>query len=112
MSPLEKFYETTAKLVQVLDGTFDRDEKILLLDKLLAERDVLLKDIKRPEPEEAVLAEKVVKLNQKLDILLVKEKTLIQKDLKDLKNHKEKSDRYQNPYASVSVDGMFYDKRN
>lgn len=35
MSPLERFYETTAKLVQVLEGTFDRDEKILLLDKPL-----------------------------------------------------------------------------
>jgi flagellar protein FliT len=112
MSPLEKFYETTAKLVQVLEGTFDRDEKILLLDKLLAERDVLLKEITRPEPGETVLADKVVKLNQRLDMLLIKEKTLIQKDLKDLKLRKEKSDKYQNPYASVSADGMFYDKRN
>ncbi|MBT2659649.1 flagellar protein FliT [Bacillus sp. ISL-45] len=112
MSPLEKFYETTAKLIQVLEGTFDRDEKILLLDKLLAERDVLLKEIKRPNPEEDDLAGKVIMINRKLDMLLAKEKTLIQKDLKDLKNRKEKSDMYQNPYASVSVDGMFYDKRN
>jgi flagellar protein FliT len=112
MTPLEKFYETTVKLVQILESHSDRDEKITLVDQLLAERDVLLKDIKTPKSDEAELAEKVVKLNQKLDQLLVRERTLIQKDLKDLKHRKEKSDQYQNPYASVSIDGMFYDKRN
>jgi flagellar protein FliT len=112
MTPLEKFYETTVKLVQILESHSDRDKKITLVDQLLAERDVLLKDIKTPESDGAELAEKVVKLNQKLDQLLVRERTLIQKDLKDLKHRKEKSDQYQNPYASVSIDGMFYDKRN
>lgn len=112
MSPLENFYELTLKLVEVLENNLDRDEKIILVDQLLAEREGLLKDIKRPGYEEAELADKVVKLNQKLDTLLLKEKNQIQRDLKDLKQRKENSQKYQNPYASVSVDGMFYDKRN
>lgn len=112
MSPLENFYKVTLKLVEVLEKNSDRDEKINLVDHLLAERDILLKEIHRPEPEESELAEKVVKLNQKLDMLLLTEKTHIQKDLKDLKQRKENSHKYQNPYASVSIDGMFYDKRN
>lgn len=112
MSPLGNFYEVTLKLVEVLEDDQDRDEKINLVDQLLVERDELLKNIKRPGPEEAELADKVLKLNQKLDTRLLKEKTQIQKDLKDLKQRKENSHKYQNPYASVSIDGMFYDKRN
>ena len=112
MSPLQKFYELTLELVQVIEKTFDRDEKIILVDRLLAERELYLKKISRPDPDEAELAEKVIQLNQKLDMLMAKEKTFIQKDLMQLKQRKENSDKYQNPYASVSVDGMFYDKRN
>ncbi|MEH7883426.1 flagellar protein FliT [Bacillus sp. JJ1609] len=112
MSALEHFYEVTLKLVEVLENHQDRDEKINLVDQLLAERDDLLKDIRRPVSEEANLADKVLMLNQKLKMLLLQEKTQIQKDLKDLKQRKENSHKYQNPYASVSIDGMFYDKRN
>jgi flagellar protein FliT len=112
MSSLEHFYEVTLKLVEVIENHQDRDEKINLVDQLLVERDELLKDIRRPVPEEVELAEKVLMLNQKLDLLLLKEKTQIHKDLKDLKQRKENSHKYQNPYASVSIDGMFYDKRN
>lgn len=112
MSSLEHFYEVTLKLVEVLENHQDRDEKINLVEQMLAERDDLLKDIRRPVPEEVEIADKVLMLNQKLDLLLLKEKTKIQKDLKDLKQRKENSHKYQNPYASVSIDGMFYDKRN
>lgn len=97
----------------MLQKDLDRDLKIALVEKLLQKREHDLKDLSAPYSEEAKkLGQKLIELNQLLDRLLVGEKNQIQKDIKELNTKKKSTNKYVNPYQSLAVDGMFYDKRN
>ena len=62
-------------------------------------------------PAEEELGKKLVKLNQQVERLLQKQKQEIQQDIKQLHLQKESNQKYTNPYESLSIDGVFYDKR-
>lgn len=114
MNPLKQFYLVTSRLIKLLeeDKQSDRDVWIEEVNQLLSEREELLKEIAPPFTEgETALGKQIVPLNEKLNSLLEKEKLNIQKDLQLLQVRRKSEKKYVNPYASLQVDGVFYDKR-
>ena len=81
-------------------------------NSLLDQREGLLKSIHPPfSKEEQELGKQLVGLNQQVDQLLQKQKQEIQQDIKQLHIQKQSNQKYTNPYESLSIDGVFYDKR-
>ncbi|WP_226643270.1 flagellar protein FliT [Mesobacillus subterraneus] len=113
MSAVNQFYVLTLELIQLLEKKAgERDDKIMQVEELLNQREVLLKELVRPyNPEEVELGEKLVHLNERFTKLLQAEKISIQKDIKDLQFKKESNTKYMNTYQNLATDGMFYDKR-
>ncbi|MEF2095987.1 flagellar protein FliT [Bacillus sp. CFBP9009] len=112
---IRTFHDLTAELLVVLeDHTItERDDKIERITKLIDQRDGLLSQIKPPfTAEEQRLGCAALLLNQKVDHLLKLQKQEIQRDIQKINKKKRSSNKYTNPYESLSVDGMFYDKRN
>lgn len=113
MEAIQDFHQITKQLLDLLkQDTQDRDEQIEKVQDLLDQRDELLKSIQPPFSQaEQVLGKQVVALNQQVDDLLAKQKINIQQDIKQLSIQKETNHKYTNPYESLAVDGVFYDKR-
>ena len=112
---IRAFHDLTAELLAVLeDRTItERDVKIERVTKLIDQRDGLLSQIKPPfTGEEQQLGRAVLLLNQQVDHLLKLQKQEIQRDIQEINKKKRSSNKYTNPYESLSVDGVFYDKRN
>ena len=110
MNKVRELYEVTLRLINVLEGQLDREDKIIMIEDTLELREDMLKNVKTPyTEEEQLLGTQLIELNNKLEILLAAEKLLIQKDIRDLIERKKNSQKYANPYQSLSTDGMFYD---
>ncbi|MGG0409478.1 flagellar protein FliT [Peribacillus simplex] len=112
---IRTYHDLTAELLAVLeDRTItERDDKIERVTKLIDQRDGLLSQITPPfTGEEQQLGRAVMLLNQQVDHLLKLQKQEIQRDIQEINKKKRSSNIYTNPYESLSVDGMFYDKRN
>ena len=90
----------------------DRDVQIEKIQDLLDQREELLKSIQPPfSQQEQELGKQLVELNQQVEQLLQKQKLEIQQDLKQLHTQKKSNQKYTNPYESLAIDGIFYDKR-
>jgi len=92
MEPLKQFYSLTEGFIAFLEkqGKEERDVTIERINRFLEEREELLKRIGPPfTDEDRALAEKIQALNEKLNDLLVREKTAIQEQLDQLKRQKE-----------------------
>lgn len=114
MESLKAFYETTVQLIELLkNDALDRDIRIEKIQNLLDRREEILKSIHPPfsQPEEE-LGRQLVELNHEVDKLLQNQKQDIQQDIKQLNIQKKSNHKYTNPYKSLSIDGVFYDKRN
>lgn len=113
MESLQAFYQVTNQLIELLQqDKLDRDVRIEKIQYLLDQREEVLKSIQPPfSQQEKELGKQLVKLNQQVDQLLQKQKQEIQQDLKQLHLKKESNQKYTNPYESLSIDGVFYDKR-
>ncbi|MFF2853136.1 flagellar protein FliT [Peribacillus sp. NPDC058002] len=112
---IRTFHNLTAELLAVLeDRTItERDDKIERVTKLIDRREGLLSQINPPfTGEEQQLGRAVLLLNQQVDHLLKLQKQEIQRDIQEINKKKRSSNKYTNPYESLSVDGVFYDKRN
>ncbi|MFF2457991.1 flagellar protein FliT [Peribacillus simplex] len=112
---IRTFHDLTAELLAVLeDRTItERDDKIERVTKLIDRREGLLSQINPPfTGEEQQLGRAVLLLNQQVDHLLKLQKQEIQRDIQEINKKKRSSNKYTNPYEGLSVDGMFYDKRN
>ncbi|MGG4264118.1 flagellar protein FliT [Peribacillus simplex] len=112
---IQTFHDLTVELLAVLeDGTIaERDEKIERVTQLIDQRDELLSQIKPPfTGEEQQLGRATMLLNQQVDCLLNLQKLEIKRDIQEINKKKKSSNKYTNPYESLSIDGMFYDKRN
>ena len=76
-------------------------------------REKLLTDVKGPyTEEEKQLGQEIIKRNAVINLKLRSLKEAIQKDMTSLTKKKDSVDKYVNPYASMQVDGVFYDKKN
>lgn len=116
MNRLEKLYEVTLKLNEVVSKTVppkDREEVIQKISQLIDERSTILEKVTPPyTDEEKQTGEKVVQVNEK-----IKEKmnTLfmeLKADIKLVKKKKESNRSYINPYGKLkTTDGMYLDSK-
>ena len=113
MEVIQAFYQATNQLIELLQqDKLDRDVRIEKIQNLLDQREALLKSIQPPFSQaEQELGKQLVELNQQVEQLLQKQKQEIQQDIKQLHIQKESNQKYTNPYESLSIDGVFYDKR-
>lgn len=112
MNGLQLFFDLTVQLIQVYQGSGERDERISETERLLALRDEAMKNFTPPSSHaEREFLQKCKQLNDHLNSLMKQEKLNIQKDMKDLKLKKESTNKYINPYQSYNPDGMFYDRK-
>jgi flagellar protein FliT len=114
MEALQAFQALTNQLIGLLQqDKLDRDAQIEKIHSLLDQREELLKSIQPPfSQQEKELGEQLVQLDQQLKQLLQKQKQEILQEIKQLHTKKELNQKYTNPYESMPVDGLFYDKRN
>jgi flagellar protein FliT len=90
-----------------------REEAIKTIERLLAQRDELLRELRPPySKEEQRLGRQIVLWNQEIDAQLRELKRQIQRDLTMIRQKKIANNHYINPYEQPLVmDGMFYDKK-
>ncbi|WP_285767849.1 flagellar protein FliT [Peribacillus sp. SI8-4] len=112
---LQAFHDLTNELLAVLEDRAieEREDKIGKIIELIDRRDEALAQIKPPFTDaEQQLGRRTMLLNQQVDSLLKLQKQEIQRDIQEINKKKKSSNKYMNPYESLSIDGMFYDKRN
>ncbi|MFJ7752893.1 flagellar protein FliT [Peribacillus muralis] len=112
---IQAFHDLTAELLAVLEDmtNAEREDKIRNITELIDRRDEVLAQIKPPfTAVEQQLGRRTMLLNQQVDSLLMLQKQEIQRDIQEINKKKKSSNKYTNPYESLSIDGMFYDKRN
>ncbi|KZO00201.1 flagellar protein FliT [Pseudobacillus badius] len=114
MSAVKDCFEMTEKLYQLVNRQpEDRDQTVAAIETLLEMREKLLTDVKGPyTEEEKQLGQEIIKRNAVINLKLRSLKEAIQKDMTSLTKKKDSVDKYVNPYASMQVDGVFYDKKN
>jgi flagellar protein FliT len=90
-----------------------REEAIEKIERLLGERDELLRELRPPySEEEQQLGRQIVLWNQEIDAQLRELKRQIQRDLTMIRQKRIANNHYMNPYEQPLVmDGMFYDKK-
>ncbi|WP_409302820.1 flagellar protein FliT [Peribacillus sp. SCS-155] len=114
MGLLQEYYQVTTELIEILETMQpdSRDEKIVLIEELLARRETLISTIVTPFTSgDKVLGFTLLSLEQKLMLLLTEQKKAIQHDIKQVKSKRVSNNKYVNPYEKIVTDGMFYDQR-
>ena len=112
MTAIQAFQNITMELIEALQQEHDRDEKINKIQSLLNQREELLKTIQPPfSPQEKELGKQLIKLDQQVKLLMGKQKIDIMQDLKSARMKKQSNQKYTNPYESMGVDGIFFDKQ-
>jgi flagellar protein FliT len=115
VSVVAELFSVTKELYELLEQPArkeKRDETIEAIQRLLAQRDVLIQQLQPPySEEEQELGMQMVSLNEAIAEKLQQLKQQIQEDLKAIKQKKMANQNYMNPYQSLAIDGMFYDKK-
>ena len=112
MTAIQAFQNITMELIETLQQENDRDEKIKKIQSLLNQREELLKLIQPPfSPQEKEVGKQLIKLDQQVKRLMGKQKIDIMQDLKSARMKKQSNQKYTNPYESMGVDGIFFDKQ-
>ncbi|WP_374723532.1 flagellar protein FliT [Calidifontibacillus erzurumensis] len=117
MSTVKQLYDITRLLYETVQRPQaqleERDRQIEEITKLLDKRDELIGQLAPPfQEEEKQLGQEIIRLNKEIDQKLKDILNMIKMDMKQLKVKKEKANKYSNPYESLAIDGMFFDKRN
>lgn len=115
MQSLKEFKDITQQIIHQLEVCFleDREKAIEEVEVLLQKRSELLPKIQSPKTEaERELGCEVLLLEKNMQNLMEEKKQLIKKDIQNLKKQKKSSESYLNPYQSLLVDGIYYDKKN
>ena len=114
MEAIQAFLNETNQLIELLkEDKRGRDGRVEEIQSFLDRREELLKEIQPPfTQQEKELGKQLVELDRLVKPLLQKQMQEIQKDIKQLHMKKESNQKYTNPYESMPVDGLFYDKKN
>jgi flagellar protein FliT len=116
MSVVHDLYNLTRDFLEEIRKSYqknERDSLILKINKFLAKREILLKEMKGPyTPEEKLLGNQLIEFDQKLQDIFRSIKLEIQQDFLAAKNKKKHTPKYINPYTNVFNEGAYYDKRN
>lgn len=114
VTKLEVIYLETCNLLEQLELYNSREKQIEHIMDFLDKRQELLTDLKISHPyseSEKEIGNKLVLLNQELDIKLLSLKNEISKDLSILAQKKKKQIKYHFTQTSFSLDGMYLDKK-
>lgn len=113
MAAIQDFQNVTMELIETLQQEKqDRDAKIKKIQTLLNQREELLKLIQPPfSPQEKELGKQLIALDQQVKQLMANQKRDIMQDIKSARIKKQSNQKYTNPYESMGVDGIFFDKQ-
>ena len=115
MSIVEQLLKKTESLhTHLKKGIPDtnRDEYIERISALIDERETLISNLPASYTEhERQLGAQIVSLNKEIDALLKKQANHLKRELDQFNQKKRLSQQYANPYARVTIDGMFLDKK-
>ncbi|KZE97400.1 hypothetical protein AVP43_00654 [Geobacillus stearothermophilus] len=91
----------------------EREERLAAVDRLLREREELLRKLRPPySEEEQRLGREIVAWNREIEARLRQVRDEIGSDLRITEAKRQANARYVHPYEQpLSFDGMFYDKR-
>jgi flagellar protein FliT len=91
----------------------DRERYIERLNELLDQRQTIIDKLTATySEEEQPIGQMIVKMNETIEPLLVRQLEEIKHNLSLMKKKKEKNTQYANPYQTLSADGMYFDKKN
>ena len=90
----------------------DRDNYIEKTYQLIEERQSLISKLSGSyTKQEQKTGAQIVSLNKEIDTMLKKQANCLKRELEQFKQKKQLSHQYANPYANITVDGMFFDKK-
>lgn len=117
MAVIENLDRVTTHLLGLLEGTLPDEEKrdafIEEIDKVLMIRDALLKKLSPPFSEsEMELGRRVADKSQRITPMLESFQKQLKQEWGQIQQSKKTAKAYSQAYAGVSIDGMYYDKRN
>lgn len=117
MKTLEKVYEITVELKELLDQDItskNREETITRLNELIEARGKWMEQLKPPYgDEEKVLGEKIYTLNSIIQAKMQQLFTDLKLEMRQVQKQKKTKEFYTNPYKNVHVsDGTFLDSKN
>lgn len=116
MNRLEKLYEITIQLKEILDQEITSNERgavIEQVNKLIDKRSVYLERVTPPfSEEESVIGKKLVLLNEEIQKRMLELFSDLKSEMKQVKKQRKSNMSYTNPYKNVkSPDGMFMDRK-
>jgi flagellar protein FliT len=109
-----EFIKKSKQLLLHLEGELpsdERDEYIDSIHQLLDERSQLLNQLPDLQDFRPEIKEELLKIETNIQSLLANRQKVIKKDLQLLQIQKKKTNKYADPYGSISADGMFLDKK-
>ncbi|KFZ32456.1 flagellar protein [Anoxybacillus flavithermus] len=115
MSIVSELLSITKAMVKLLREPIEREKReavIEQIEQLLEKREQLLQHLPNVlTDEEKQMGATLLAFDREANALLRQLKQQIQQDLKQTKQTKIAVERYDDLYDSLSIDGMFYDKR-
>lgn len=117
MTVVEDLDKVTTHLLALLENDLpaeeQRDTYLAEIDKALQIRDVLLKKLSPPYSEgEMELGRRVADKSQRITPMLERFQKQMKQEWSHIQQSKKTAKAYGQAYAGVSIDGMYYDKRN
>jgi flagellar protein FliT len=116
MSAVKILLEVTKNMFDHVSGGLPKEERepyIERLNELLDQRQVIMEKLPVTySEEEQRIGRLIVKMNETVEPLLVRQFEEIKHNLSLMKKKKEKNVQYANPYQTLSADGMYFDKKN
>lgn len=116
MSAVKILLEITKNLFDHVSSGLPKEERepyIERLNELLDQRQAIMNKLPATYSEdEQRMGQMIVKMNETIEPLLVRQFEEIKHNLSMMKKKKEKNVQYANPYQTLSADGMYFDKKN
>lgn len=112
MASWQQFLTITKELDELVHSKEKRSDVVSHLERLLDQRETMMRELEQPTEEEKPLLEEIkkrdLKINQKLEFLF----NDLKRDMRNNKKQKASKKQYTNPYQNVSsYDGMFLDSK-
>jgi flagellar protein FliT len=116
MSAVKILLEITKNLFDHVSAGLPKENRepyIERLNEFLEQRQVIINKLPALySEEEQRQGQMIVKLNETIGPRLTRQLEEIKHNIAMMKKKKEKNVQYANPYQSLSVDGMYFDKKN
>jgi flagellar protein FliT len=116
MSAVKILLEITKNLFDHVSSGLPKEERepyIEQLNELLDQRQAIVDKLPVVySEEEQRMGQMIVKMNETIEPLLLRQFEEIKHNLSLMKKKKEKNGQYANPYQTLSADGMYFDKKN